>query len=284
FLAVALTTQDELVGRPLTQIAHDEDTLLDIARDHDVGYVEMRAANPGIDPWFPGEGRVIRVPTAHLLPRAPHRGIVINLAELRLYYFASTPGPVLSFPIGIGGEGHQTPLGRTTIRAKRVHPSWYPTASERREDPALGSRIAPGPDNPMGDYALYLGWQGYAIHGSNRPFSIGRRDSHGCIRLYDRDIETLFHLASVGTEVRVVDQKIKTGWSEGALYLEIHAGQDEADAVEATGAPRSKPPITADEQIQEAAQGVAIDWARVHRAEEARDGIPVRVSKALDLE
>ncbi|MGO8919085.1 MAG: L,D-transpeptidase family protein [Stellaceae bacterium] len=271
-----------LVGIATRYVTREQDTLLDIAHAYDVGYVEMRAANPGIDPWLPGAGRELVVPTQHLLPDAPRRGIVINLAELRLYYFPDKGEP-RSFPIGIGGEGKETPLGRTRIAARRPHPVWVPTASEHAEDPDLPPAIGPGPDNPMGDYALYLGWKGYAVHGTNKPYSIGRRDSHGCIRLYPEDIDWLYRTVAVGVPVTVVDQPAKVGWSGGELYLEVHPTQQDADALEETGVPRSTLAIDADELIAKTAglDAGRLDWYTIHLAELRRDGVPIQVTRPV---
>lgn len=269
---------DGVIGMPATYVTIEEDTLLDIARHYDLGYVEVRAANPGIDPWLPGAGRTIVLPTRHVLPDAPHRGIVINLPELRLYFFPAEGAP-RSFPVGIGGEGKETPVGRTEITAKRVHPTWIPTESEHDEDPNLPAMIPPGPDNPMGEYALYLGLKGYAIHGTNKPYGIGRRDSHGCIRMYPEDIETLFRLASVGTPVTVVNQPAKAGWSGGTLYLEVHAEQSDADWLESKGEPRSPGEVDAEPILLKAVgmQVDRLDWYTVHLAEQQRSGIAVSV-------
>lgn len=273
----------DLIGIPTIVVTEQRDTLLDIAHDYDVGYVEIRASNPGIDPWLPGGGKEISVPTQHILPDAPRRGIVINLPELRLYYFPGDGSEPLSFPIGIGGGGKETPTGRTEIVRKRIHPVWIPTKSEHEAEPDLPDEIEPGPDNPMGDYALYLGWTGYAIHGTNRAYSIGRRDSHGCIRLYPEDILTLFNLIKIGTPVTVVNQQAKVGWSGGELYLEVHPSQDDADAIEEEGAPRSSGAVDADDLVA-AAAGPSIgrlDWYAIHSAEARRDGLPVQITKQM---
>jgi L,D-transpeptidase ErfK/SrfK len=216
----------------------------------------------------------------HVIPNAPRQGIVINLAELRLYYFV--PGkPPRSFPLGIGREGKETPLGRTTVLRKRAHPVWIPTRSEREEDPELPALVEPGPDNPMGDYALYLGWSGYAIHATNKPYSIGRRDSHGCIRMYPEDVEVLFREVTIGTSVTVVDQPAKLGWSAGELYLEIHPGQDEADAIEMAGRPGESILQDVDDLVAHAAgfELARIDWYEVHRAALERSGMAVRITR-----
>ena len=273
-----------LVGLPTVYQTQAEDTLLDVARAYDVGYIEIRAANPDVDPWLPGAGRRIAVPTQHLLPDAPHRGIVINLAELRLYYFPPKGEP-RTFPIGIGGEGKETPVGHTEIVRKRTHPTWFPTASERAADPELPTVVPPGPENPMGDYALYLGWSGYAIHGSNKPYSIGRRDSSGCIRMYPEDIATLFGLVGPGTLVTVVDEPVKLGWAAGELYLEIHADQADAESIETTGAPRSFEAADADALVVEAAGAEAsrLNWYAIHLEEARRSGIVVQITETNSI-
>ena len=282
-LAGAGRQPDSVIGAPARLVARVDDTLLDIARTYDLGYVEIRAANPGVDPWLPGGGREIVLPTQHVLPNAPHRGIVINLAELRLYYYPPDGSAPRSYPIGIGGAGKETPVGRTRIVRKQQHPVWTPTASERAEEPGLPDRIGPGPDDPMGDYALYLGWSGYAIHGTNRPYSIGRRDSHGCIRLYPEDIADLYRRVGIGTPVTVVDQPVKIGWLGGALYLEVHAGQDAADAIEADGRFAGPSLTDADDAVAKAAgaAAAAVDWYVVDLAALRRSGVAVRVSPVL---
>ncbi len=281
--AGAPPARNDLIGIPTIYVTREEDTLLDIARLYDAGYVEIRAANPEIDPWLPGAGKRIKVPTQHLLPNAPRRGIVINLAELRLYYYPAEGGEPQSFPIGIGGEGKETPVGRTAVVRKAVHPTWIPTASERAEDPDLPSVVPPGPDNPMGDYALYLGWRQYAIHGTNRPYGVGRRVSHGCIRLYPEDIAALFKLVKIGTPVTVVNQQVKTGWSGGELYLEVHGSQEDADMLETKGRPATPEAIDADRQVIAAAGDAAgrLDWYAIHLAEIRRDGLPVQVTRRV---
>lgn len=271
-----------MLGIPTIFVTRASDTLLDIAQLYDVGFVEIREANPGIDPWMPGAGIPIRVPTQHIIPNAPHSGIVINLAELRLYYF-SPHGEVRSFPIGTGDEGKDTPVGSTRVVRKQPHPTWIPTESEHQEDPALPNIVGPGPDNPMGDFALYLAWSGYAVHGTNKPDSIGRRDSHGCIRLYPEDIEWLYHQVGPGVSVTVVNQPAKVAWSGGELYLEVHPLQDDIDAIELTGQPTSGAAIDADDLILKTADEDAdrLDWYTIHLAEARRDGIPVQITRPL---
>lgn len=272
-------TRNDLIGTPASYVTRFEDTLLDVARVHDLGFIAIRAANPGVDPWLPGAGKTLALPTQFVLPDAPRRGIVVNLPELRLYYFPATGEP-LSFPIGIGGEGKETPIGHTAVAQKRIRPTWIPTQSEHQEDADLPATVPPGPDNPMGDYALYLAWTGYAIHGTNRPYSIGRRDSHGCIRMYPEDIERLFKLVTPGTPVTIVSQPVKVGWSNGELYVEAHWDQGDAESLEADGVPRANIAVDADDLVEKAAgpEVDRLDWYSLHLAEERRDGIAARIT------
>jgi L,D-transpeptidase ErfK/SrfK len=281
FLAVSTwqpARADDLVGMQTIYETRVEDTLPDIARRFDLGYVEVRTANPGIDPWLPGAGHWLTLPTQHILPRAARRGIVINLPELRLYYFLSDH-QVLTFPLGIGGEGKETPVGETAVKRKRLHPTWIPTASEHAENPDLPAQVPPGPDNPMGELALYLGWPGYAIHGTNKPYSIGRRDSHGCIRLYPQDIDALFSSVPVGTPVTVVNEPIKAGWSAGVLYIEVHPYEEDADAIETSGKPQTAAAVDVDDMVITTAGEAAgrIDWDAVEQAKRNRTGLPVPI-------
>jgi L,D-transpeptidase ErfK/SrfK len=270
---------DDLIGEPHYRYAHREDTLLDLARSFDAGYVEMRLANPAIDPWLPQPGSLLALPTWHVLPDAPREDIVINLAELRLYYFRGNE-PVRSFPVGIGREGAETRTGRTQVIRRREQPTWIPTPSEKAENPDLPDSVPPGPDNPMGAYALYLGWTSYAMHGTDRPDSVGRRGSHGCIRLYPEDIEQLYPLVAVGTVVTVVDQPVKLGWRGGELYLEIHPRQQDADRVEQGDALRPERALNVTEAVLEAAGAKLpqVDWQWVRRAEQQPTGLPVRIT------
>ncbi|GBD43392.1 putative L,D-transpeptidase ErfK/SrfK [bacterium HR40] len=215
--------------------ARHEDTLIELARLFRLGYVELQAANPGVDPWLPREGTAIRVPTRHLPPEAPRRGLVVNVGDMRAWYYDKDGKSVRSWPIGIGREGHDTPLGTTRIVKKQELPTWYPPPSVRRERPELPRAVPPGPDNPLGSHALYLGWPAYLVHGTNIPWSVGRRQSNGCIRLYPEDIVELYALVDVGTPVTVVDQPVKVAWLSGRLWVEAHPTRDQADELEQRG-------------------------------------------------
>jgi len=270
----------DLIGRLRFHLTRRETILLDVARQWDLGILEISAANPGIDPWIPPPDRLVLLPTAHLLPDAPRRGIVINLAELRLYYFRRD-GAVETHAIGIGRQGRETPLGATRIVRKARNPTWYPPASLRREDPTLPRVVPPGPDNPLGTRALYLGWPSYLIHGTIKPYGVGRRVSAGCIRMYPEQIEAMYERVPVGTPVRVVEQPIKVGWHGGELWLEAHPDYDQLDELEIRYTMTPKPPPAgAFDHIRRRAGARAheIDWDLVEAELVARRGYPVRVT------
>lgn len=272
----------DLVGELSHYTTRSPDSLAGLARRFDLGYVELRAANPGVDPWLPGAGTRLTLPTAHILPDTPRRGIVVNLPEQRLYFFATRA--VLTVPVGIGRKGRETPLGATAVVAKRPNPAWTPPQSIRLEKPWLPAVVAPGPNNPLGRFALDLAWPGYVIHGTNRPLGIGRRVSHGCIRLYPEDIAELYARTAVGTPVTVVDQPIKLGRRDGALYLEAHPAQAELDRLEQTGSlgpPTASAGAWIQARIRNRAADLAprLDWPLIARVLDERRGIPVRITR-----
>ena len=270
-----------LVGTIGVHFVAEGETLLDIARDNNLGILEVMAANPGVDPWIPEDGSLILLSQARILPDAPERGIVINLAERRLYVFADGKTEVRSWPIGIGRLGFTTPLGETRIVKKTVDPVWRPTAEMRAEDPDLPEAVPACPENPLGKFALYLGWPQYVIHGTNRPWGIGRRVSRGCIRLYPEDIEALFAIAELGMKVTVVDQVAKLAWHDDRLYLEVHPSRAQLDDLEATGRFEPEPVEGLPDLVHEAAGDRAgrLDLAAVARAERERRGVPVIIAR-----
>ena len=271
----------DLIGRLRLLITRQETILHEVARRHDLGILELSAANPGIDPWVPGEERLVVLPSAHLLPDGPREGILINLAELRLYVFFEG-GRVETHAIGIGREGFETPRGRTRIVRKRRNPTWYPTKSSRQEDPSLPRAVPPGPDNPLGSRALYLGWPAYLIHGTNKPYGVGRRVSHGCIRMYPEQIERLYDQIPVGTPVTVVEQTVKVGERDGVFWLEAHPDYDQLEELETTyGFTPKAPPASAYAYIRErvGARSTEIDWYRVDAELVARRGYPVPITR-----
>lgn len=269
----------DLVGRLSFRDALAADTFVDLAPALGVGYLELVAANQSIDPWVPPAGARIVVPGAHLVPSGPREGIVVNTGDRRLYYFA--PGqPTRSYPIGIAKDGYATPHGTTKVVRKQEKPTWYPGRTARRDDPALPAAVPPGPDNRLGEYALYLGWPAYLIHGTNEPRGVGRHSSRGCIRLYPEHIEELFALARVGTKVRVVHEPVKLGWVGGELYLEVHPDKERALALDETGKLEREPARDLRKLVTKAAgaQAARLDWERVERASLASAGIPVRIT------
>jgi L,D-transpeptidase ErfK/SrfK len=271
----------DVIGELKVYQADKDDIFPEIARRFDLGYVELVAANPGIDPWVPGDKTKLLLPSAHLLPDAPREGIVINLAEQRLYYFPPSGATVASFPLGIGRQGWETPLGETRIVRKREHPSWIPPASIRAERPDLPAVVPPGPWNPLGEHALNLGWKSFVIHGTNKPDGIGRRVSHGCIRLYPEDIAWLFERVEVNTRVTVVDQPVKVGWSRGELYLEAHPSQSQSDELEASGdlTPAAVPELQWRVLRAAGDHAARLDWPLINKVVHERRGIPVRVTR-----
>lgn len=221
---------DALIGEDQIVIATHEDTLIDIARRNGLGYQEIINANPSVDAWLPKEGTSVKLPLRFLIPDAPRDGLVINVAEMRLYYFPKTganqSGIVKTYPISVGRSDWNTPVVTTKVTRKAKDPVWYPPKSVRSEHAADGDPlpavVKAGPDNPLGQYALYLGIPSYLIHGTNRQFGIGMQVTHGCMRLYPEDIQYLYENVKTGTAVRIVNQPYKVGWSNGVLYLEVH--------------------------------------------------------------
>ncbi|HEX5049745.1 MAG TPA: L,D-transpeptidase family protein [Gammaproteobacteria bacterium] len=238
---------NEVVGETRVISARYEDTFVALSSRYNVGYEALRRANPGVDAWLPGEGTKIVIPDRVVLPRAPHRGIVVNVAELRLYYFPAVSGPVpegvdpnavkvIVHPIGVGRLDWKTPLGLTTVTGKVANPTWTPPESIRKEHAERGDilpRVVPaGPDNPLGRFALRLGLPSYMIHGTNKSVGIGMRVTHGCIRLFPEDIEAMYKMVPVGTQVRIVNQPHKLGWGPDGLYLEAHLTLEQVAAAE----------------------------------------------------
>src|ERR1700733_14376211 len=220
----------DLVGYVQKTIIGKEDTLPDIARRFDVGYEEMLTANPGVDPWLPGVGREVVVPTQFVLPAAPHEGVVVNVAAMRIFYYPphkkGEPQLIYTHPIGIGRVGWKTPEGTTKIVSRQKDPVWVVPKSVRQEHAEDGDKlpaqVPPGPDNPLGQYEFRLGWPSYLIHGTNKPYGVGMRSSHGCMRLYPEDIAVFFDMIPIGTKVTVVNQPYLFGWRDGTLYLQAY--------------------------------------------------------------
>lgn len=211
----------EVVGFSRGYTVARGETLYEIARRSGLGIKELADANAGVDKLVPGAGRRLRLPTSWVLPMSMPDGIVINLAEMRLYSFGSG-GLVSSYPIGIGVEGFETPEGSFVIGDKLIRPTWYPPESIRQEDPALPFAVGQGDENPLGEYAIRLSDTNYFIHGTNKPLGVGMRISHGCIRLYPEDIAALFRMVRPGTRVEIVYQPVKIGMKGREIYVEVH--------------------------------------------------------------
>jgi len=259
-----------------------EDTFIHLALDHNLGYVEMRAANPYVDPWVPGAGTSIILPKQHILPDAPKKGLVINLPEMRLYYYPKDGSAPETFPIGVGRDGLETPIGKTKIVRKKDGPTWRPTKRMRDADPELPVSVPPGPQNPLGTHALYLGWPQFLIHGTNKPFGIGRRISSGCIRMYPHNIIALFDMVPVGTPVNVVDQPFKLAWIDDKLYLEAHPDLEQSFAMEEMGEVKTPKIDDKDLDLIKEFAGESEDkvrWAAVRTAIRERRGFPIEIAR-----
>jgi L,D-transpeptidase ErfK/SrfK len=276
-----ITPSAKVVGDLQTYVVRDGDNLADIARKFDIGYTEMLAANPGVEPWLPGTGRTLNIPSLFILPDAPRQGIVIDLGERRLYYFPPGGKTVVTYPIGIGVIGADTPLSTTKVVRKEPNPVWIPPASIHAENPDLPARVGPGPDNPLGDFALRLGWTNYLIHGTNKPDGVGRNVSHGCIHLYPEDIEALFKMVPVGMPVRAIDQPAAAAWMGIGLYVEAHPSKDQADEIDVQQPMTPAPLQGLREQVAAVAgdYAQAVDWNAVNQAGLQRTALPILVAQ-----
>jgi L,D-transpeptidase ErfK/SrfK len=270
-----------------------DDTLLDIARRYDIGQNEILLANPTIDRWMPKDNSRVIIPSRYVLPTAERSGVVINLPEMRLYYFPKAkPGQqkiMITHPISVGRMDWRSPLGKTSIVSKQTDPSWTPPESIKQEALADG-RVLPdvipgGPDNPLGRFAMRLGKPGYLIHSTNKPYGVGMRVTHGCIRMYPEDIEGLFADIPVGTQVNLVNQPIKLGWLAGSLFLELHPPLEEdeplyqdylqrvLDAVADMLAEQpDSPDLNADRRL-------SLSGAALRQAVEEKSGIPIQITR-----
>ena len=298
----------DVVGSVSTITARYEDTLGDIARRHGLGYYDVVRANPGINVWVPGEGTEVVLPGRFVLPPGPRKGLVLNLAEYRMYYFPEAregkPAYVYTYPMSIGRMDWETPLGDTMITAMARNPAWYPPQSVRDEHAAEGDPlpriVKPGPNNPLGTRALRLGLPGYLIHGTNRPAGVGMRVSHGCVRMFPEDIEFLFDEVRVNTSVRIINVPVKIGWDGDALVAEVHPlletpqplVDESVEQIERLDAdielpapdPNRKDPLTYVTEQFIAATAVRagrLDWDRVEELVLRSDGIPEAVGSGI---
>jgi len=298
----------DVIGSVSTIMARYEDTLVDVARRHGLGYSDVVRANPDVDVWLPGEGTEIILPNRFVLPPGPRKGLVLNLAEYRMYYFPEAkegkPAYVYTYPMSIGRMDWETPLGKTKIVAMAKNPSWYVPQSVLDEHAADGDPlpriVRPGPDNPLGTRALRLGLPGYLIHGTNRPAGVGMRVSHGCVRMFPEDIEFLFEKIRVNTPVRIVNVPVKIGWDGDALVAEVHPllqspqqlVDESAEQLEQLDAdieipepdPTAKDPLTymTEQFIAATAERAGqLDWDLVEALVDRSDGIPTAVGSGI---
>ena len=289
----------DVIGAVSTISAREEDTLVDIARRHGLGYEDIVRANPDVNIWLPGKGTEIVLPTRYVLPAGPREGVVLNLAEYRLYYY---PEPkdgeaayVMTYPISIGRMDWETPLGLTTVISKVRNPTWYPPQSVRDEHAADGNPlpriVPPGPKNPLGKYAMRLGLPGYLIHGTNRPAGVGMRVTHGCVRMFPEDIDFLFGHIDVSTKVHIVNEPVKIGWHGDALVMEVHPvlkveallAESDVQPVEDSDIVARNPLTIVTEQFITVTGERAgeLDWYLVEEILGRSDGIPVAVGQRI---
>jgi L,D-transpeptidase ErfK/SrfK len=282
----------DVVGRVQVTHAKHEDTFADIARRFNVGYTELVRANPGVDPWLPGEGTEIVLPTEFILPDAPREGLVLNLAQMRLYHFPKPKGDgpieVVTHPIGIGKVGWATPEGSTKVVSHVKDPTWTPPVSVRKEHAKDGdilpATVPPGPDNPLGRHMMRLGWPSYLIHGTNKPPAVGMRASAGCVRLYPEDIAQIFEAVPDGTKVTVVNQPYLLGWRGERLYVQAYEPlvddtRDWGDVPKALRQKLRKPKATLWKRVAE--HDEAIDWEAVRAAAAEPRGIAIPVGPGV---
>jgi L,D-transpeptidase ErfK/SrfK len=270
---------EDIVGQVQVIKAKYEDTFADLGTTYDLGYSEMVAANPGVDAWLPGAGTEIVLPTRFILPPGPREGIVINLAEYRLYYFPKGQNVVYTFPLGIGREGWGSPIAHTTIVAKTPNPTWTPPASIKAEHAAEGDplpNVVPaGPDNPLGPFKFSLGTPGYLIHGSNKKFGIGTRTSHGCFRMFNNNVLEMASMVPVGTSVRIINDAYKFGNSGGKVYLEAHTPLNDDGTPSVVD--KHTAVINALLKREDLANHLRVNWDQVRDVVAAEDGLPTEI-------
>jgi L,D-transpeptidase ErfK/SrfK len=264
-----LAGKDSVIGMVRYHKVRNNESLIEIARMFDLGFNEISDANPGTDPFIPPAGLRAEIPAEWVLPDVKVRqGIIINISDMRLYFFPQRNSEfVYTFPIGIGDEGKETPVGRYRIIQKINQPYWHVPKSIKEEKPELPDVVPPGPDNPLGSHALRLSAPGILIHGTNRPWGIGRRVSHGCIHLYPEDIPWLFDHVKKGTRVTIVNQPVKVGIRGNRVYLEVHDVGKMNYLGEALTILGRKNLIG------------RIDSARINRVIREKDGVPAVISK-----
>lgn len=279
-----LPSDGDLIGQVQIRVAKHEDTFADIGQELDFGYLEMVAANPHVDAWLPGAGTKITLPSMYILPPGARSGIVMNLAEYRLYYYPKNQQVVYTFPIGIGREGWSSPISDTRIIVKTPNPGWIPPESIRKEHAEAGDPlpryVPPGPDNPLGPYKMTLALPGYLIHGSNKKFGIGMRVSHGCFRMLNHNVLELAELVKVGESVRIINQPYKLGVRDGELYLEAHTPLD--DDGEPSVVDRHAMVMELLLSREDLQDRVDIDWDLLREVVAEQSGIPRVIGRIIE--
>ena len=265
-----------VIGQPAAEMIGPDETVLDVAWEHRLGFDRVARLNPGVDVWIPDPGTVVRLPTEHVLPDRPWRGLVINVPEMQLYDFTQLGAPEPEvFAIAIGDEMDPSLVGEYRVGQKRERPVWTVPASIRAEKPELPAVVPPGPDNPLGDHWMTIGNSSYGIHGTNNRWSIGREATHGCIRLYNDEMDRLFARTAPGTPIRLLYQTVKLGRRDGTLYVEAHPdlyGREPAD----------REAILL-EKLNALGLAAAVDPALVRKALDEERGIPVPVGTLAPL-
>jgi L,D-transpeptidase ErfK/SrfK len=272
----SVAKEDDVIGRLAVIRLEKGDTLPDIARHFSLGINEISAANPGVDVWVPEAGERIMLPLSFILPDAPRKGIVINLAAMRLFQFKgdSKSLAVSTYPIGVGTEERPSPMGQMYVARKATRPTWHVPASiaedHRKKGDPLPAKVLPGPQNPLGEYALYLSKSTYLIHGTNKPASIGLRATNGCIRLYPEDVKKLYENTPVKTPVSIVNQPYLVGQCDGVVYLEVHTPSEDSGAVDLEKVYTKLRNI-------EKESGRTLDWKKVKEVLVEARGTPVPI-------
>ncbi len=269
---------DDVVGQLAVIRLRKGDNLPDIARHFSLGINATSAANPGVDVWVPKAGERILLPLSFILPDAPRKGIVINLAAMRLFQYKgdSKSLAVSTYPLGVGTVERPSPIGQMYVARKTTRPTWHVPASiaedHRKKGDPLPAKVLPGPQNPLGEYALYLSKSTYLIHGTNKPASIGLRATNGCIRLYPEDVKKLYENTPVKTPVSIVNQPYLVGQCSGVVYMEVHAPpeDEDVDAVEFDK-------IYTKLRKIEKESGRTLNWGKVKEVLAEARGIPVPI-------
>ncbi|MBS0298669.1 MAG: L,D-transpeptidase family protein [Proteobacteria bacterium] len=285
----------DIFGQIRTTHASSTETLLDIARRYDIGQIEILLANPNVDRWLPEDGAKVILPSRYIIPHAERKGLLLNLPEMRIYYFPepkkSEKPMIITHPVGIGRMDWVTPLGISKIVEKKKDPTWIPPKSLQMDRIANGEQpypsiVPPGPTNPLGRHAMRLsiGGGSYLIHGTIKPFGVGMRVSAGCVRMYPEDIEALFDKVPIGTQVQVVNQPIKLGWLMDSLYIELHPPLEEDEGKYANYKQMVVTAINDFLTLKSSKRNIPadfeIDQETLKQAILEKSGIPVLISRA----